>query len=497
MTGRSGFRVSLCLLLLLGAGCSLERSGLSPVDGSTPPPLDARVDGDVTPDPDGGCTPSSELCNGVDDDCDPATPDGADEPTLGDTCDGDDGDLCADGAIACVGGALVCEDDGDQPDEIEICNGLDDDCDPSTADGTADPMFGAACDGDDVDLCSDGMQVCVDGALTCDDGPGMGADLCNGVDDDCDPSTPDGSGDPGVGVPCDGPDSDLCQEGTTRCAGGAIVCGDATGDTLDLCNGADDDCNPGTADGSADPGVGVACDGADSDLCQEGTTSCTAGAVVCGDTTGDTLDVCNGIDDDCDPSTADGAGDPAVGVACDGADADMCVEGSTVCSGGSVSCGDTTGDNAETCNAVDDDCDGVIDEGAGCPCTRVTRGGNSYLFCDTGFARSFVQAYTFCRARGYELVRIEDAAENVFVATEAAAISTSDWWIGATDWMSPAWYWWGRAAVVTYDNWRPGQPSGNGDCAELDPDESVMGTLGSWNDISCSESKPFVCEAYP
>ena len=45
---------------------------------------------------------------------------------------------------------------------------------------------------------------------------------------------------------------------------------------------------------------GAACDGADADLCNEGTYSCSSGAQACSDTSGDTVEVCNGADDDCD-----------------------------------------------------------------------------------------------------------------------------------------------------------------------------------------------------
>ncbi|MEQ9074186.1 MAG: C-type lectin domain-containing protein [Sandaracinaceae bacterium] len=510
MTSRSGLRLLIASALLL-AGCALERSGLAPADGATPP-FDAEIgrdgqviDGQVIDDDAGrdsgvdGCTPGPELCNGVDDDCDPATPDGADEATLGATCDGDDVDLCEEGVIACVDGSLVCEDDGDQPDEVELCNGLDDDCDPSTADGASEPTLGAACDGDDVDLCTDGAQVCDAGTLRCEDAPEPAPDLCNGVDDDCNPATVDGSGDPGVGVACDGADADLCQEGTTSCISGAIVCGDTTGDALELCNGMDDDCNPATADGADDPGVGAMCDGPDADLCNEGTRSCVGGALVCSDATGDTADLCNGIDDDCNPATADGADDPGVGVRCDGSDADMCLEGASTCGGGVITCGDMTGDSVETCDGTDEDCDGAIDEGAGCPCTRVGRGGRSYLFCGTGGDRlSFLDAAGFCAAEGYSMVKIETAAENAFIAAEMAAISAgNDWWIGLSDYMSAVWYWAADLTAATYTNWRPGQPNDSGDCAEMDPSETVMGTLGSWNDVPCDETKRFVCEAGP
>ena len=55
------------------------------------------------------CTPTgAELCDGIDNDCDPTTLDGADEPTLGQRCDGADADLCEDGVQACTNGTLAC-----------------------------------------------------------------------------------------------------------------------------------------------------------------------------------------------------------------------------------------------------------------------------------------------------------------------------------------------------------------------------------------------------
>ena len=81
----------------------------------------------------------------------------------------------------------------------------------------------------------------------------LGPELCNGQDDDCDAQTADGSDDPAVGVSCDGPDADLCAEGLTVCDGGAIVCGDVTGDSAEVPDGLDNDCDGATDEGFADP----------------------------------------------------------------------------------------------------------------------------------------------------------------------------------------------------------------------------------------------------
>jgi hypothetical protein len=57
--------------------------------------------------------------------------------------------------------------------------------------------------------------------------------------------------------------------------------------------------------------------------------------------------------------------EPWFGTACDGSDADLCQEGTLVCGAGVQACSDATGDSAEVCNDMDDDCDGSVDEGVG------------------------------------------------------------------------------------------------------------------------------------
>ncbi len=192
-------------------------------------------------------------------------------------------------------------------------------------------------------------------------------ELCNGLNDDCDDLTADGSGDPQTGVLCDGVDSDLCLEGANLCTNGQIFCSDNTASTIDLCNGQDDDCDPASADGSEDPQNGVACDSpADSDLCATGTMSCLAGSLDCSDDAASTVDLCNGQDDDCDPNSVDGSEDPLLGAACDGMqDTDSCLEGTNSCPAGALVCSDATGSTVELCagDGADENCDGSVDEG--------------------------------------------------------------------------------------------------------------------------------------
>ena len=314
---------------------------------------------------------SIDVCNFADDDCNPATANGSAEAWYAAPCDGSDGDQCIEGTYGCVGGAQACSDATGTT--VETCNGADDDCNAATADGSADPGYGQPCDGADGDLCTEGTNVCQGGVASCTDASGTTVDVCNGADDDCNAATVDGSAGPGFGQPCDGGDGDLCIEGTNVCQGGVASCSDVTGTTVDVCNFADDDCNPATVNGSAEAWFGQACDGADGDLCAEGTSACTGGAQACSDATGTTVDTCNALDDDCNAATVDGSADPGFGQPCDGGDGDLCIEGTNVCQGGVASCSDVTGTTVDVCNGANDDCnaataDGSVEAWYGAPC---------------------------------------------------------------------------------------------------------------------------------
>ncbi|MFT7622797.1 MAG: hypothetical protein ACI9WU_001972, partial [Myxococcota bacterium] len=97
----------------------------------------------------------------------------------------------------------------------------------------------------------------------------------------------------------------------------------------------DNDCNPATIDP-----FGTACDGGDSDSCINGTVTCGGGGLLnlcLNEIPANIPETCNFLDDDCNGSTDDGLG---VGVACDGADPDTCSGGRTTCSGAqAVICG--------------------------------------------------------------------------------------------------------------------------------------------------------------
>jgi len=169
---------------LLG-GCALasesrEASDASNQDTSDVVAADARVDAIDAP-PD-ACVAVAEICNNQDDDCDGTKDNGL---GLGVMCDGDDTDMCLEGVTVCGGtGDVVCNDLTSS--SVELCNGVDDDC----VNGIDDTF--------PIDQpCTVGLGACArSGVLECDTAmtgtkcsvtPGpMTAELCgNGIDEDC------------------------------------------------------------------------------------------------------------------------------------------------------------------------------------------------------------------------------------------------------------------------------------------------------------------------
>lgn len=110
------------------------------------------------------------------------------------------------------------------------------------------------------------------------------------------------------------------------------------------------------------------------------------------------IEYCNGADDDGSPQTPDGADEPDLGAACDGPDDDLCAAGRITCgSEGHLLCtGDIEeADDVEVCNQIDDDCDGMVDEGidvmtdgANCGfCGNVCENPNGSTACNAGTCR--------------------------------------------------------------------------------------------------------------
>jgi hypothetical protein len=269
----------------------------------------------------------------------------------------------------------------------------------------------------------------------------------------------------------------------------------------ELCNGRDDDCDPTTVDGADEPTIGTTCDGPDADACTEGTMGCTAGALACSDTTGDQPEVCGGTDEDCDGSM-DEAG--AIGGAMYYVDADHDGYGDTAMPmgacmprvglatmGGDCADADMTRHPgaAERCNAIDDDCDAMIDDGNPCSgCTTRTNAGRTYQLCTA--TRAWDAARTACVGQGYDLASIETASEQAFLAPFATGgVLAGGLWIGLRSDAAGVFHW-TDGSTPTYTAWATGEPNLTSSCVRL---RGVV--MGQWADTDCTTTNQFVCEA--
>ncbi len=291
----------------------------------------------------GEIVPSTEVCNNLDDDCDGTT-----DESLSISCGSDVG-ACAPGTSTCTAGVWgACA--GSITPSAETCNNLDDDCDGST-----DESLSQAC-GTDVGACVSGTQTCSAGVWgTCAGSVGPVSESCNTFDDDCDGVADEGClCVDGAVQPC-GTDVGACAAGTQTCSGGAWgPCLGGIGPTTETCNGLDDDC-----DGGVDESLSRSC-GTDTGECAAGTETCAGGVWgVCAGSIGPSPEICNNRDDDCD-----GVKDEGLTMSC-GTDVGACVAGTQTCGMGGMwgACTGEVGPSAETCNNVDDDCDGAIDDG--------------------------------------------------------------------------------------------------------------------------------------
>ncbi|MFK7985602.1 MAG: putative metal-binding motif-containing protein [Sandaracinaceae bacterium] len=261
-----------------------------------------------------GCTQGSteDLCasNEV---CDAAT-DMCAEPD----CSTPDADGDGDAAIAC--GGSDCDDDDPNrfPDNVEVCDplGVDEDCDPTTfggRDADSDTFIDArCCNGDNCgDDCDDARASVHPGE----------SEACDTLDNDCDGDIDedalstyyrdvdmDGAGDDSTTMQACGPTGQF-----TATVGGD--CDDtepaANPGAPEVCDGLDNDCNPSTwavgEDDDNDGFINVACGGDD---CRDDLADAYPGAP----------EPCNGVDNNCsgDIEDEDEDGTAATDAACTG-----------------------------------------------------------------------------------------------------------------------------------------------------------------------------------
>ncbi len=244
------------------------------------------------------CAPTTEICNGLDDDCDGLVDEGFGV-----------GDVCSTGVGACAAlGQIVCGIDqlGTECNAVagspsaEACNGLDDDCDGTVDQG--DPGGGGACATGLTGVCGAGTLHCAGGVLQCVQSVAASGEACNGLDDDCDGAVD--QGDPGGGGACATGLAGVCDAGTLHCAGGVLQCVQSVAASGEACNGLDDDCDGAVDQG--DPGGGGACATGLAGVCGAGTLHCAGGVLQCVQSVAASAESCNGLDDDCDGAVDEG-----------------------------------------------------------------------------------------------------------------------------------------------------------------------------------------------
>ena len=258
--------------------------------------------------------------------------------------------LCAIGEKECVGGQVNCK-------QItfpgtEVCDGKDNDCDGNVDNGLAPRACSTAC-GSGTETCTGGLW------LGC-TAPKPQTEVCDGKDNNCNGQVDEN--DPGGGGQCTVPgQKGECAKGTTHCVNGVLACVQNRQPTAEICDGFDNDC-----DGVVDNGLTRPC----SNKCGTGTETCAAGKWVNCNVKQPSVELCNGLDDDCDGVIDNG--DPGGGKSCQvPAGSGACGVGTTHCVNGKIECVANETPKAEECNGLDDDCDGVIDNGnpgGGQPC---------------------------------------------------------------------------------------------------------------------------------
>ncbi len=295
-----------------------------------------------------------EACDGLDNDCDGRTDE---DFGVGAPCEVGVGQCRAIGTTRCgQGGKAECEAVVGRPAE-EVCDDLDNDCDGDIDEGF---FVGVGCEAGVGGCRREGTMLCVEGAVVCSAEAEVAAfEVCDGADNDCDGLLDEGFE---VGGPCEEGRGDCRALGVWSCdEGGGRVCGARVGvAALERCDGADNDC-----DGEADERFPVG------EVCHQGRGECRSpGVRVCagdfgtrcnGQPLDPRIEVCDGLDNDCDGDVDE---DFDLGLRCV-AGLGACQEvGERECDrAGGVTCSARPGrPGDEVCDGVDDDCDGQADE---------------------------------------------------------------------------------------------------------------------------------------
>ena len=148
----------------------------------------------------------------------------------------------------------------------------------------------------------------------------------------------------------------------------------------------------------------------------------------------------------------------------------------------------------ELCNLTDDDCNGIWDDGVGCPpCVeQVGPGGTAWQMCFLG--KEWAGAEAECVAQGGHLASVHGKDENAWLWQTASQIAAGSWWLGLNDVAHEGTFVWSDGTPIDYVQWGGGEPNnaGNEDCVHL-----ADWTGGQWNDLPCGNVLPYICRIPP
>jgi len=231
----------------------------------------------------------------------------------------------------------------------------------------------------------------------------------------------------GGGAACSTGQPGACAAGTQTCASGSLQCVPNVSASSEICDNLDNDCDGIVDDFATSCGLG-AC--ASTGTCTAGADSCVPGTPA--------AETCDGIDNNCDGSLDEG--NPGGGGVCSTALPGICAAGTTSCQNGGLRCAPDHAPRTETCNALDDDCDGVTDDVAGPACTLFGTAPVEGDVLDCSSPRT-IQPTISWNAAQYDKFKVFINTNSGFVAAKGitsgkSLLKTTSWHVPKAAWVS-------------------------------------------------------------